>query len=97
MVAAYRFAADLKSKSDLRSQAEKNQAERRDSAPMARVVAFANQRGYSFTIDEAKECATESHKANFAGEDEPTDVQLNRATGVYLLTDGYFIWLGSVR
>ena len=55
MVAAYRFAADLKSKSDLRSQAEKNQAERRDSAPMARVVAFANQRGYSFTIDEAKE------------------------------------------
>ena len=98
MSEAYRFCADLKSNGDLRNDAVRNQIERRDLAPMVRVVVFANQKGYGFTIDEAKECAMEEYRTRYAidKQPEPTDAQLSRAPGVYMLTNGALYGLGRL-
>jgi hypothetical protein len=50
-----RFAADLKSNSALRTEAEKSQADKSHAAPLERFVAFAASKGYGFTIEEAKQ------------------------------------------
>jgi hypothetical protein len=50
-----RFAADLKSNSALRAEAEKSQADKSHATPLERSVAFAASKGYGFTIEEAKQ------------------------------------------
>ena len=51
-----RFADDLNANWAFRADAEKYEANaNQDKTPLARVVAFAVRKGYSFTIDEAKE------------------------------------------
>jgi len=51
-----RFADDLNANWAFRADAEKYEANaNQDKTPLARVVAFAARKGYSFTIDEAKE------------------------------------------
>jgi hypothetical protein len=51
-----RFADDLNANWAFRADAEKYEANAsQDKTPLARVVAFAARKGYSFTIDEAKE------------------------------------------
>jgi hypothetical protein len=54
-----RFAADLKSNAALRAEAEKAQADKSHATPLQRSVAFAASKGYEFTIEEAKQYATE--------------------------------------
>jgi hypothetical protein len=51
-----RFADDLNANWAFRADAEKYEANaNQDKTPLARAVAFAARKGYSFTIDEAKE------------------------------------------
>jgi hypothetical protein len=50
-----RFAADLKSNSALRAEADKSQADKSHGTPLERSVAFAVGKGYAFTIDEARQ------------------------------------------
>lgn len=53
-----RFADDLNANWAFRAEAEKFEANaNQDKAPLARAVDFAARKGYSFTIDEAKEYA----------------------------------------
>jgi hypothetical protein len=77
-----RFAADLQSDDALHAEAEKSQAEKSQASPLARSVAFAKSKGYSFTEDEAREFA----KAQaVAGGKVISDADLDGvAGGVYL-------------
>jgi len=50
-----RFATDLRSNAALRTEAEKDQLGKSHATPLARCVAFAETKGYSFTVDEAKQ------------------------------------------
>jgi hypothetical protein len=53
-----RFADDLNTNWVFRADAERYEANaNQDQTPLARAVAFAARKGYSFTIDEAREYA----------------------------------------
>ena len=53
-----RFADDLNANWAFRADAERYEADaNQNQTPLARAVAFAARKGYSFTIDEAKEYA----------------------------------------
>jgi hypothetical protein len=73
-----RFAANLKSSAALRGLAEKAQAETSHATPLARATAFANSKGYEFTLDHAK--AHLKAKAKAAGK-ELTDAELDGVGG----------------
>jgi hypothetical protein len=63
---------------------------------MVRVVAFANAHGYRFTIEEAKQVANQKVRDRYDDERLPTEYNLERATGVFLLTDGMLYGLGRL-
>jgi hypothetical protein len=64
---------------------------------MARVVEFANSRGYDFSIEKAKRYVLEYYRIFFAdNEQEPTEEDLGKAVGVYYLTNGYLYGLGRL-
>ncbi len=74
-----RFAAALNADSALRADAEKYEANAsRDKTPLARAAAFAARKGYSFTIDEAKEFAKTRGEALGL---PVTDADLDRVKG----------------
>jgi hypothetical protein len=73
-----RFAADLKSNTALRAEAEKAQADQSHATPMIRAVAFAASKGYGFTADEAKQHA--KARAAAAGK-QLTDAELDGVVG----------------
>jgi hypothetical protein len=73
-----RFAADLKSNSALRAEAEKSEADKSHATPLARSVAFAASKGYGFTIEEAKQHV--QAKATAKGK-VVTDAQLDGMAG----------------
>jgi hypothetical protein len=73
-----RFAADLKSNTALRAEAEKAQADTSHATPLARSAAFAASKGYQFTIDHAKDYM--KTKAKAAGK-ELTDAELDGVAG----------------
>jgi hypothetical protein len=50
-----RFTADLQSTETLRAEVEKARAEESHEAPLARMVALAASKGYSVTLQEARE------------------------------------------
>jgi hypothetical protein len=50
-----RFAADLQSNEALRAEAEKAHAAPSPENPLARMVALASSKGYSVTVEEARE------------------------------------------
>jgi hypothetical protein len=50
-----RFAIDLRSNAALRAEAEKDQVGKSHGTPLARCVTFAEAKGYSFTVEEAKQ------------------------------------------
>jgi hypothetical protein len=78
-----RFAADVKSNSALRAEAEEAQADKSHDAPLAGAVAFAVSRGYRFTIGELKDHIRAAAKE--AGR-ELSDAELD---GVAAAGDGY--------
>ena len=59
-----RFAADLKSNAALMDEAEKAAAETSKAMPLDRAVAFAANKGYAFTAEEAKERARAKAKVD---------------------------------
>jgi hypothetical protein len=89
-----RFAADLKSNSALRAEAEKSQAEKSHAAPLARFVAFAASKGYEFTNEEAKQHV----QARAAAKGQViTDAQLDGVAGGGLyLTNPFASWCLSL-
>ena len=77
---------------DLKTQPELRDAVKQHAESMANVVSFAGSRGYSFTVEEAKECLQSR-----AGT-ELDDAQLDAATGgafdtymQYLDTQGEYL------
>ena len=93
-----RFIDDLKSEQDnyaFRLEAERNQAKNLTLAPMARVVFFANTKGYQFTIEDARVFA-QVRMLQRDKELEPTEAILNWGIGVYFLTDGMLYGLGRL-
>jgi hypothetical protein len=52
-----RFAADIKSDAALRAAAEETQRDKSHATPLERSMAFAASKGYSFTIEEARQHA----------------------------------------
>lgn len=74
-----RFADDLNANWALRADAEKYEVHaNQDKTPLARAVAFARGKGYSFTIDEAKEYAKEMGETlGFS----ISDTELDRVSG----------------
>ena len=50
-----RFSADLQSNAALRTEAEKTLADKSHETPLAGVVALAMSKGYSVTLEEARE------------------------------------------
>jgi len=74
-----RFARNLNTNWSLRTEAESYQAKASQNVtPLARVVMFAADNGYSFTIDEAREYAME--KAEEIGL-SISDADLDRVEG----------------
>jgi hypothetical protein len=82
-----RFAADLKSNEALRVEATKHEAEKQHTTPLARAVSFAASKGYSFTVDEAKEHAKAKAAANGK---ILTDAELNDIAGGQI-AEGRFV------
>jgi hypothetical protein len=73
-----RFAADLKSNAALRALAETAQADKSHARPLARATAFANSKGYKFSLDHAREYV--KAKAKAAGK-ELSDAELDGVAG----------------
>ena len=63
-----RFATDLRSNAGLRADAEKDQAGKSHGTPLARCVAFAGAKGYSFTVDDLKQSTSPAGKPLSEGE-----------------------------
>jgi hypothetical protein len=76
-----RFAADLKSNAALRTEAEKNEVAQQHVPRLARATAFAMSKGYSFTLDHAKQHLKAKAKA---GGKELTDAELDGVAGGFL-------------
>lgn len=73
-----RFAADLRVNAGLRADAEKTEADKPHVPPLAHLTSFAVSKGYSFTLDHAREYV--KVKAKAAGK-ELTDAELNGVAG----------------
>jgi hypothetical protein len=73
-----RFATDLKSNAALRAAAELSQSDKSHATAVERSMAFAESKGYSFTIEEAWQFAKE--KAASKGK-VLTDAELDGVAG----------------
>jgi hypothetical protein len=84
-----RFAADLKSNSALRAEAEKSHADKSHATPLERSVTFAASKGYGFTIEEARQHV----QARAAAQGKVlTDAELDGMAGGASCVVGFLMW-----
>jgi hypothetical protein len=86
-----RFAADLRFNAALRAEAEKARANKSQGTPLAAMVALAVSKGYSVTLEEAREhLKTKATAAGQALSDADLDGVAGGATAIE-----YGNWLGN--